>query len=108
MEFLTVFFQEANILSVVILIIASIMTGLMAVIGYFLKQANVQLKELAKAIVDLQISLGREQTNVTHLTTLLDTHCRNSERKMDDLDKRTDDHELRIVVLEEKTKNLTS
>lgn len=104
MEILSTFFQGSDAISIASLILAGVITVLMAVIGHFLKQANQQLKELSTAIVGLQITLGKEQQNLIHLKAQCDTHSKKVDGEIVDLDKRIDNHELRISILEEHKK----
>jgi len=100
MEILATFFQGIDTVSIISLIIAGIITMLMAVIGHFLKQVNRQLEDLSKAIVNLQITLSTEQTNIIHLKAQCDNHSRKVDEKIDEFNRSIDDHELRITMIE--------
>lgn len=100
MEILTTFFESANAISLITIIIAGIITLLVGIIGHFLKQANYQLRELSETITEIQLLTRTEQNNLSHLKTQFDKQVVKMDKKIDAFDKSVDNHELRITLLE--------
>ena len=84
----------------VLLLITSIFTGVMAIMGWFLRDAAINLRDNTSAIQDMKLAFAREQAITSGLRVQCDHHAARVDREIRDHLKKLEQTNLRLAVLE--------
>ena len=84
----------------VLLLITFIFTGVMAIMGWFLRDAAINLRDNTSAIQDMKLAFAREQAITSGLRVQCDHHAAKVDREIRDHLKKLEQTNLRLAVLE--------
>ena len=84
----------------VLLLITFIFTGVMAIMGWFLRDAAINLRNNTNAIQDMKLAFAREQAITSGLRVQCDHHAERVDREIRDHLKKLEQTNLRLAVLE--------
>ena len=92
----------------VLLLITFIFTGVMAIMGWFLRDAAINLRDNTSAIQDMKLAFAREQAITSGLRVQCDHHAAKVDREIRDHIKKLEQTNLRLAVLENEVNGTRS
>ena len=84
----------------VLLLITFIFTGVMAIMGWFLRDAAINLRNNTHAIQDMKLSFAKEQAITSGLRAQCDHHATKVDREIREHFRKLEQTNLRLTVLE--------